>query len=114
VRRGRIRFGKVEAGGFTTVAFKLNGTVWLILPLSKFGSGSTLKRSEPGANGGFASPRRVPRQADPGGKIAQRWVLIHGLMDGHLRIRQVTEIGCQAIRLTQDGCRFVTHSEVQG
>ena len=56
--------------------------------------GKNVEHSEAGANRGLAGAGRVPGQADPGSKIVQRWVLVHGLAGGDLRIRQVTEICC--------------------
>ena len=53
-----------------------------------------IEHSETGANRRFAGASRIPREADPGSKIAQRRILVHGLAGSLMRIPQVTEIGC--------------------
>ena len=53
-----------------------------------------IEHPEAGADRCFARACRVPREADPGSKIVQRRILVHGLAGGDLRIRQVTEICC--------------------
>src|SRR5439155_12387490 len=73
-----------------------------------------IENSETGANGCLSITLRIPGQADAGSKIAQRWILDHGLAGGLLRIPDVVEIGCQVIGFAEHSGRFVTHSKIQG